>query len=108
MRSPKMMLNTDICLFWDTDDHERCCTRTDLFNSDGESHCQEEEDNECKLYENDHPRMEAVNSVLEFVDGGNDDNENFYKAFELAWLKATVNGMHDLHPLGESCLVVVE
>ena len=101
-----MMLNTDICLVWDVEDHfDRCCTRTDLFDSDGISHCQEAADNQCGLYPPNHPRMGAVDAVMEFLGDGddNDDNTHFYEAFKIAWLKATVNGQHDLHPLRESC-----
>ncbi|KAL7539626.1 hypothetical protein ACHAXR_009456 [Thalassiosira sp. AJA248-18] len=103
--SPKMMLNTDICLIWDVEESESCCTRTDLFKSDGESHCQMDEDRQCDVYDMDHSRWEASEAIKEYLGDPSveDDDGHFYEAFRVAWLKATVNGMHNLHPLQESC-----
>jgi len=103
--SPKMMLNTDICLVFDIDDERNgsgteCCTRTDLVDGDGNSHCEILEDSQCRLYPHDHPRWEATNAVMHNLDG---NNHNFYEAFRLAWFKATTNGMFDLHPIALNC-----
>ena len=101
------MLNTDICLFYDIHETqpENCYTRTDLYKSDGDSHCMLNERDQCRLIDRDHERWEAAKAVREYMGNPHDeeDNENFYKAFKMAWLKATMNGMHDLKPLVEVC-----
>jgi hypothetical protein len=98
--NPKMMLNTDACLAYDIENGP-CCTRTDLFKSNGESHCRSMEDTQCPLYGEDNPRIEATYAVAEMLDG--DDNHNFYSAFRAAWFKATTNGQPSLYPIQESC-----
>ena len=103
---PKMMLHTDICLFYNIEENGNCCTRTDLYNTSGESHCRTEwENNQCSVYDRDHPRWEASEAVKRYLGAPhvNDDNGNFYEAFRMAWLKATMNGMHDLKPVMDSC-----
>jgi len=105
IHNPKMMLHTDICLFYDLDANSNCCTRTDLFKSDGESHCPTEKDNQCSVYGGDHPWREASEAVIEYLGAPHveDDNDNFYEAFRRAWFKATMNGMGDLKPVAKSC-----
>mmetsp|Transcript_23117 Transcript_23117/g.50063 ORF Transcript_23117/g.50063 Transcript_23117/m.50063 type:complete len:557 (-) Transcript_23117:185-1855(-) len=102
---PKMMLNTDVCLFYDVDDDVPCCTRTDLFATDGRSRCNTDEAKQCATIGEGHPRHDASKAVRRFLGGAtqNDDNSDFYESFEIAWFQATINGMRDLKPLMESC-----
>ncbi len=98
--NPKMMLNTDACLVYDIEGGP-CCTRTDLFKANGESHCVTMEDTQCPVYDASNPRIEATNAVKEMLDGN--DNANFYEAFRVAWFKATTNGHSSLKTIAESC-----
>lgn len=102
---PKMMLRTDVCLFYDVEEEDACCTRTDLFDGRGVSHCQKERDRQCPMYRADHPRREATEAVIHYLGAPDidDDNGNFYEAFRVAWFKATMNGMHDLKPVVDKC-----
>lgn len=106
--NPKMMLNTDVCLVWDIDEDMNCCTRTDMFRTNGDSHCAQDEDKQCPLYGAGNPSWEAAEAVQEYLGapGEMDNNEAFYEAFKLAWLRATMNGMYDLHPIKESSCVM--
>jgi hypothetical protein len=105
---PKFMLNTDMCLFYDIETSYPCCSRTDLFRSNGANRCDYEEDyshTECMKYSSDSSRMAAVRAVVKFL-GGTGPNSNqtpFYQAFEKAWYKATMNGADNLKPLKNSC-----
>jgi hypothetical protein len=106
---PKMMLNTDICLVYDIESESDdaaggaspCCTRTDMFKTNGESHCQTMENEQCPAYDASNPRIEASGAVSDMLDG--EDNTNFYEAFRAAWFKATTNGHSDLIPIQELC-----
>ncbi|KAL7430594.1 hypothetical protein ACHAXH_004714 [Discostella pseudostelligera] len=99
---PKMMLNTDICLVYNLEQSFPCCTRTDLFDGNGQPHCNTNWDTQCSMYEDGNSRKEATDAVANYLDGG-DDNTNFYEAFRLAWFKATTNGLADLQQIVESC-----
>ena len=103
--NPKMMLNTDMCLFYDIDDNQPCCSRTDIFKPNGESRCEEHENLQCSVIGSDHPRWEASLAVRRYLGGSaaNDNNEAFYDAFRLAWFKATLNGRSHLKPLMDEC-----
>eukprot|EP00581_Thalassiosira_minuscula_P011009 CAMPEP_0183715088 /NCGR_PEP_ID=MMETSP0737-20130205/9452_1 /TAXON_ID=385413 /ORGANISM="Thalassiosira miniscula, Strain CCMP1093" /LENGTH=61 /DNA_ID=CAMNT_0025944153 /DNA_START=18 /DNA_END=203 /DNA_ORIENTATION=- len=59
------------------------------------------------MYDEDHHRWEASEAVKEYLGAPNDreDNTAFYEAFRMAWLKATINGMHHLKPIRNSCVV---
>ncbi|KAL3763098.1 hypothetical protein ACHAW5_006567 [Stephanodiscus triporus] len=96
---PKMMLNTDACLVFDLESSGPCCTRTDLFKTNGESHCQTMEDEQCPVYDEGNPRLEATEAVAEYAEG----NANFYEAFRQAWFKATTNGNSNLKRVVEEC-----
>jgi hypothetical protein len=96
---PKMMLNTDICLVFDLESSGPCCTRTDLFKTNGESHCQTMEEEQCPVYDGGNPRLAATEAVAEYAE----DNANFYEAFRQAWFKATTNGNSNLQQVVEEC-----
>ena len=100
---PKMFLNTDICLVYDIENSGPCCTRTDLFNSNGESHCKTRENIQCPVYEEGHSRLEATEAVAEYMEGEQDDNTAFYAAFRVAWFKATTNGHSSLKQVADQC-----
>lgn len=104
---PQLMLKTDMCFWFDTDMTYPCCSRTNRFLGET-NRCDHEEifsDNECARYESDNSRMEAVESVVEFLGGGypNENNEPFYKAFATAWYKATTNGHDNLKAIRSEC-----
>lgn len=104
---PQMMLKTDICLWFDTDNYYPCCSRVNKWHGD-ENWCDIEEtfsDNECTRYLSGNDRMEAVKSVVEFLGGApeNKNNDPFYKAFAVAWFKATTNGHDNLKALSDQC-----
>ncbi|KAL7536964.1 hypothetical protein ACHAXR_007507 [Thalassiosira sp. AJA248-18] len=98
--SPKMMLNTDICLYYNIEETAPCCTRTEL-----DGRCEEFEDTQCGVYDDDHPRWEARAAVLSYLGGPtkNDNNDPFYNAFRDAWFKAVNNGMSELKPVMDTC-----
>lgn len=134
-RSPKMMLNTDsaykrcilfaflflarsfyfvtnpclqiVCLLFDIDDKKQCCSRTNLFKSNGRNRCEVSslENKECSRINRNHPRFEASKAVKTFLGGSgpNDNNAPFYDAFAVAWFKATTNGLDVLKPLKDTC-----
>ena len=93
------MLNTDICLVFDLESSGPCCTRTDLFKTNGESHCQTMEEEQCPVYDGGNPRLAATEAVAEYAE----DNANFYEAFRQAWFKATTNGNSNLQRVVEEC-----
>ncbi|KAL3788224.1 hypothetical protein HJC23_004691 [Cyclotella cryptica] len=106
-QEPQMMLKTDLCFWFDTDNHYPCCTRTNRW-MDGQNWCDWEEklsDLKCTRYDSDSSRMEAVESVVEFLGGRrpNENNDPFYQAFSTAWFKATTNGHGDLKALRGEC-----
>lgn len=91
----------------DVDMYYPCCSRTNRWFGET-NRCDHEEtfsDNECTRYEADNSKMEAVESVVEFLGGGypNENNEPFYKAFATAWYKATTNGHYDLKAVQGEC-----
>lgn len=104
---PQFMLKTDMCFWYDTDFHYPCCSRTNQY-LEGVNWCDIDmtlSDDRCARYEADSPRMEAVESVVEFLGGSppNSNNDPFYKAFAIAWFKATTNGHGDLKAVRSSC-----
>ena len=101
-----MMLNTDICLFYNVEEMtEPCCTRIDIFDGSGNSRCERFEDTACEEYPANHERAEAAAAVRNYLGGStrNDNNEHFYQAFKIAWYKAVMNGMDNLKPLMDTC-----
>jgi len=103
---PKLMLNTDICLFYDVEASSGpCCTRTDAFDPSGRSRCLSDADNQCPTIDSSHPRWQAARAVRRYLGGStqNDSNQAFYQAFKLAWFKATLNGMEHLKPVMDTC-----
>ena len=82
-----MMLNTDICLYFDIPDgnQQNCCTRN---NRD----CRELP--RCPSATSLRP--DSVAAVNSFRSGARDDNENFFHAFSKAWVVATENGHTNL------------
>lgn len=103
--SPKMMLNTDMCLLFDIDNDKQCCSRTNMFKRNGQNRCEVNENNACNEYSRDSPRIEAVKAVKRYLGGSgpNSNNAPFYNAFTIAWFKATTNGMENLRPLRDTC-----
>mmetsp|Transcript_36903 Transcript_36903/g.89013 ORF Transcript_36903/g.89013 Transcript_36903/m.89013 type:complete len:445 (-) Transcript_36903:225-1559(-) len=101
----RVMLNTDMCLFYDTENSSPCCSRTDLFKENGQSRCEANADRQCSVIGSDHPRWEAAQAVRKFLGGSsaNDNNWHFYEAFTLAWFKATLNGRTHLKPIMNEC-----
>lgn len=99
---PHMMLNTDICLVYNLEQNFPCCTRTDLFDENGQPYCNSDWNNQCTMYEEGNSRKEATDAVVKYLSGG-DDNTTFYEAFRLAWFKATTNGLADLKQIAQSC-----
>ncbi len=65
-QEPQMMLKTDVCLWFDTDNFYPCCTRTNRF-FEGQNWCDWEQklsDLECTRYDTVDSRMEAVKTVI--------------------------------------------
>ena len=98
-----MMLNTDICLFFDIPEgnEQNCCTDTN-------NNCRDAsiQNNQCATAENVRP--EAFAAFNEFLGGQNLNNGNqepFYVAFAEAWTKATQlgHGDNELFELSDSC-----
>ena len=100
-----MMLNTDMCLIFDIDNDKQCCSRTNMFKRNGRNRCDRHENNECQMYAQNNPRIEATRAVKKFLGGNgpNSNNDPFYRAFTVAWFKATTNGMESLKPLRDTC-----
>lgn len=106
--SPRFMLNTDICLFFDIETTFPCCTDTGLTQNDGTNQCdrggQVLRNTPCPGYVPGSPRAEAASAVELFAGrraggGFNNDNAPFFNAFRTAWNKATTNGLSNLQPL---------
>ena len=105
--SKHMMLNTDICFFYDIDEGgEDCCTRTDLRKPNGQSRCLKFANRQCDRIRDGHPRFEAAEAVIRNLGGQttNANNAPWYKAFEEAWFKATMNGHSNLQPMPDRCV----
>jgi catalase (peroxidase I) len=105
---PQFMLKTDMCLWFDTDYFYPCCTRTRQYDGNGDNWCDFEQvlsDKQCTRYEYENSRMEAVETVVEFLGGPptNQNNDPFYKAFSTAWFKATTNGHGTLKAVRSEC-----
>jgi hypothetical protein len=104
-RNERMMLNTDICLVFNLDGSNNCCTKTDEIFQNGQSKCIDPSLNQCPLYSKQDRRWEATKAVVDYVGGtkGSKDNGPFYSAFTEAWRKATTNGWNNLQQLAEDC-----
>ncbi len=98
-----MMLNTDICLFYDIPEgnDQNCCT-------DITGNCRDDQlqNIQCPLAETVRP--EAFQAFTTFLGGANLNNPNnapFYEAFSTAWTAATENGYGEgeLFDLAETC-----
>jgi len=89
-----MMLNTDICLYFDIPDgnNQRCCTDTGP-GCEGVELCP---------YASS-VRPEAFVAVDSFRSGMRDDNDNFFAAFTKAWVAATENGHSNLFEVLDTC-----
>lgn len=85
-----MMLNTDICLFFDIS-NPNCCTNTG-------GNCRDT-GNQCPTSRN----TETVSAINAFMAGRNNDNDAFYAAFSVAWKKATELGHTGLKNLDTIC-----
>eukprot|EP00551_Chaetoceros_affinis_P010893 CAMPEP_0203683426 /NCGR_PEP_ID=MMETSP0090-20130426/47518_1 /ASSEMBLY_ACC=CAM_ASM_001088 /TAXON_ID=426623 /ORGANISM="Chaetoceros affinis, Strain CCMP159" /LENGTH=673 /DNA_ID=CAMNT_0050552573 /DNA_START=24 /DNA_END=2046 /DNA_ORIENTATION=+ len=99
-----MMLNTDICLFFDIPegDVQNCCTDTS-------GNCRDNltQNNQCPTA--DDVRPEAIAAFREFLGGenlNNDNQEPFFSAYSEAWELATENGYSDdnLFDLADTCV----
>ncbi|KAL7476864.1 hypothetical protein ACHAW6_002698 [Cyclotella cf. meneghiniana] len=106
-KEPQLMLKTDMCLWFDTDNYYPCCSRSNRYFN-GQNWCDWEEklsDSECTRYDTDNSRMEAVKTVVEFLGGPrpNENNGPFYKSFASAWFKATTNGHDNLKAVSSKC-----
>ena len=104
---PQLMLRSDVCLLYNSDVRYPCCSKTHRVRN-GRNQCDVEDilsDRKCRRYRRNDPRMESVNAVLEYLGGGtpNDNQGPFYRAFAMAWYKATTNGLDDLQPLRRTC-----
>lgn len=101
----KMMLNTDMCLLFDIDNDKSCCSRTSMLKPNGQNRCEINENRECQMISQGHPRIEAARAVKKYLGGSgpNSNNAPFYNAFTIAWFKATTNGMETLRPLQDTC-----
>lgn len=104
---PQMMLKSDICLLYNTETRYPCCSKTNRIRN-GRNQCDIEQvlsNKKCRRYRNGDSRMEAVRAVLEFLGGSapNDNQGPFYKAFAIAWYKATTNGHDNLKALRRMC-----
>ena len=100
-----MMLNTDICLYFDIPEgnDQTCCTDTS-------GNCRGITD-ECQLARNVRPEAFSAFEEFLFAGGqniGNNNNEPFYAAFSTAWKLATENGYSDdeLFDVPETCNIV--
>lgn len=92
----RMLLNTDVCLAYDIDDGNACCTT-------GTFQC-----TQCPRYASNHPRKEAERAILKMLGGapGNQNNAPFYESFSEAWHIMTTAGQDNLFPLStEECWV---
>lgn len=100
-----MMLNTDLCFFYDIDDGEPCCTRTDLRRGDGSSRCLKHANRQCKVIDDTHPRWPAARAAVRYLGGrtANTNNDPWYNDFKKAWTKATMNGHWDLKAMPQTC-----
>lgn len=90
-----MMLNTDICLYFDIPDgdDQNCCTNL-------EGNCRGIE-TQCASASTVRP--EAVNAVDNFLIGNSSNNEVFFAAFSTAWVAATENGLSNLWEVKDDC-----
>eukprot|EP00586_Coscinodiscus_wailesii_P015166 CAMPEP_0172511598 /NCGR_PEP_ID=MMETSP1066-20121228/237604_1 /TAXON_ID=671091 /ORGANISM="Coscinodiscus wailesii, Strain CCMP2513" /LENGTH=963 /DNA_ID=CAMNT_0013291045 /DNA_START=206 /DNA_END=3094 /DNA_ORIENTATION=- len=79
-----MMLNTDMCLYFDIPDgnDQDCCT-----NMTGNCKNIDKACTTAKIL-----RPDAFNAFEVFYDGGSNDNTPFFEAFSVAWEKATSLG----------------
>jgi len=84
-----MMLNIDICLFYDIDS-PNCCT---LNNND----------NACNRRCSQSTNSVTVAAIQRFTQGNGNNNGPFYDAFSEAWVKATENGRDGLKDLDADC-----
>ncbi|KAL7508673.1 hypothetical protein ACHAXN_005765 [Cyclotella atomus] len=103
--SPKLMLNTDMCLVYDIDSSKQCCSNTRVFKPNGQSRCDNYSNRQCRMYSSSNSRIEATAAAATYL-GGTSANSNqtpFYRAFTLAWYKATTNGQYNLNPLSDTC-----
>lgn len=103
--SPKLMLNTDMCLVFDIDSSKQCCSNTRVFKPNGQSRCDNNSNRQCRMYSRSNSRIEATAAAASYL-GGSSANSNqtpFYRAFTLAWYKATTNGQYNLKPLKDTC-----
>lgn len=107
----RVMLNTDMCLLFDIDQHVRrdipCCTRTNSYYPDGQNECVDWEAarTRCPMYSRSDSRREATEAVRDMLGGAISSRNNgpFYDAFAKAWRKATTVGQNNLSPLKETC-----
>eukprot|EP00581_Thalassiosira_minuscula_P017134 CAMPEP_0183721494 /NCGR_PEP_ID=MMETSP0737-20130205/13753_1 /TAXON_ID=385413 /ORGANISM="Thalassiosira miniscula, Strain CCMP1093" /LENGTH=461 /DNA_ID=CAMNT_0025951507 /DNA_START=66 /DNA_END=1451 /DNA_ORIENTATION=- len=103
----RVMLNTDMCLVFDIDEHIRdrvpCCSRTNTYYQNGLNQCIDREATRrrCPMYSGSNPRRQATDAVREMLGGSVSSNNQkpFYNAFARAWRKATTVGQDDLKPL---------
>lgn len=100
-----MMLNTDICLFYDIPEgnDQSCCTDTT-------GNCRDDATQNVQCPTAELIRPEAFSAFTRFLGGENLNNGNqepFYEAFTESWTKATELGYGDndspLFELPESC-----
>jgi len=111
--SPRFMLNTDMCLFFDIDNSVECCSRTDLDGNACTSRNLDFSQTPCQTYEAGSERNEAAQAVVRFANPRSalditgpffNDNQPFFEAFAVAWEKATTNGWTNLSTLSEACV----
>lgn len=90
-----MMLNTDICLYFDIPDgnQQNCCTRESNRDCGGLPQCPSATS----------VRPDTVAAVNSFRSGARNDNENFFYAFSKAWVAATENGHTNLTEDLDAC-----
>ncbi|KAL9187717.1 hypothetical protein ACHAXT_006095 [Thalassiosira profunda] len=105
LNNPKMHLNTDVCLMWDIDEDQQCCTRTDQVDRNGRNRCESDQHNECNFYAPDHPRRPFSEAVKHILNGASRNNlqDNFHGCFQRAWMKATMNGHPQLKAVMDTC-----
>jgi len=107
----RMMLNTDMCLVFDIDEHVNrnipCCSRTNIRYPSGQNQCIDREAmrQRCPMYKRSDSRRAATDAVSAMLGGSISSNNNapFYIAFAKAWRKATTAGQNNLSRLAESC-----
>ncbi|KAL7529151.1 hypothetical protein ACHAXR_004105 [Thalassiosira sp. AJA248-18] len=111
----RMMLNTDMCLVFDIDEHVKqnmpCCSRTNSHYPDGQNECIDREASRrrCPMYSQNDSRRAATDAVREMLGGtisqggASKNNAPFYIAFAKAWRKATTVGQNKLSPLQDTC-----